>query len=286
MIGNQRSKEMKKLQGKVALVTGGSKGLGVHIARALAKEGAHLVLVARSEGLLEEVKADLSTTGVKIHTIAADVTDIEGQKGWLDEAEAVIGPIDILVNNAGRDLVHPFASIAPEALDQILDLNIRAPMHLARLVLKGMSERGSGHIVNVASLAGLSGVAYAESYCATKHALVGFTRALRASLHGTGVSATALCPGYLSEEGMFARQQQEYELTLPVLLQALPPKEIAKHTIRAIKKDAADVIYPSAPRFLLALSLLFPRFGEWVARKIGAHDAFTALVRAEGLLDP
>ena len=165
----------------VAIVTGASRGLGVYIAQALAAKGTRLVLAARSVNALEKVAADLRKTGSEVLCVPTDVADPAALQALVDATLAKFGRIDILVNNAGYDEPLQFDQCRVEDISRILEINLAAPMILSRLVIPSMRKNGRGHIVNIASLAGVMPTAYEELYSATKHGLVGFTRSLRAS---------------------------------------------------------------------------------------------------------
>lgn len=180
-----------EFSGRHALVSGGSRGIGRAIAAALTEAGASVTILGRDEGALRaaiEAKA-------AAHYVSADVT-----KG--SECRAAIAraderqPIDILVANAGGAESAPFAKSDEQLFRRMLDLNFMSVVHTAQAVLGGMTRRGFGRIVAVASLAGLKGYAYVSAYCAAKHATVGLVRALALETRGTGVTVNAVCPGY------------------------------------------------------------------------------------------
>jgi 3-oxoacyl-[acyl-carrier protein] reductase len=162
---------MKNLRGKNALLTGASRGIGGHIALALAERGVNLALVARSADGLEKVKKQVEARGVKAVTLAADIGRLEGLGRLVEQAVKKLGPLDLLVNNAGIVPKGKFCEIALEENDRIIKVNLLAPMRLTHLVIPGMIARRQGHILNVASLAGLIGMAYAEAYTTSKHGL-------------------------------------------------------------------------------------------------------------------
>jgi short-subunit dehydrogenase len=168
----------------------------------------------------------------------------------------------------------------------VIGTNLVAPMRLTRKALPGMIARGRGHVVNVASLAGLSVTAFNEIYSASKFGLVGFTRALRASLQqdGSPVSASAVCPGFVVGEGMFADQQRDAGVQPPRLIGFTTPEKVADAVVRAVERDLPEVVVNPGPmRPLLALGLLFPRLSEWLAPRIGANDVMVALTRSGGV---
>ncbi len=266
---------MQDLSGRTAIVTGASKGIGVYIAQALAKQGTNLVLAARSASALEEVRKAVERLGVRAVAVPTDVGDRSALESLVERAVSEFGSIDILVNNAGIELTLAYHKLTPEEIEEIVRVNLIAPMHLTWLVLPGMLERRQGHIVNVSSLAGKAGPAYSEPYGATKAGLIGFTQSLRGTYRRSGVSVSVVCPGFVEEEGMYAKTKEEYGVTAPRLLGVSKPEAVARGVIRAIKKDLPEVIVnPGAIRLLLAVVALSPRLGEWIAERIGANATF------------
>ena len=165
------------LDGKHALVTGGSRGIGRAVAAALARAGAEVTVVGRSEAALREAVAAGDAAGC----LVADVTDAQAVARQVSAAQAVRGPIAILINNAGSVESGPFGKLDPAAFAAMWNVHVMGAVHATRAVLPGMVERGFGRIVNIASTAGLKGYAYVSAYCAAKHALVGLTRACLAA---------------------------------------------------------------------------------------------------------
>ncbi|MCA9490242.1 MAG: SDR family NAD(P)-dependent oxidoreductase, partial [Myxococcales bacterium] len=195
-------------------------------------------------------------------------------------------PIDVLVNNAGLESIGRFEELDPLDLDRVIALNLTVPMQLVRRVLPGMIERGRGHVVNIASLAGLAVMAHNEAYSASKFGVVGFTRALRASLQheGRAVSASAVCPGFVAEAGMFADQQREQGVATPSLVGATTPQRVAAAVVRAVERDLPEVIVTPGPmRPMLALAALAPSLGEWLSPKFGANAVADTVVGKGGV---
>ena len=145
---------MKDLRNANAIVTGASRGLGVHIARSLASSGVNVAVAARSAQQLEAVRAELVSLGVKAVAIRADVTVAAERQELVARAAAELGPIDILVNNAGVELASRYTDLDPAQIEAMVNLNLTAPLLLIRAVLPGMLDRGKGHIVNLSSGAG------------------------------------------------------------------------------------------------------------------------------------
>ena len=181
----------------VALITGASRGIGAAIARRLASEDVTVVLGARTscDGLVAELEA----LGQRAHAVTLDVADPVAIARVAQEVTSSVGPIDWLVNNAGIAESAPWAARPKgrDLYDEHLKVNFHGPRLLCEALVPGMVERGYGQVVNVASSAGLQGYAYVCAYVASKHALVGYTRALALELDGTGVAVGAVCPHYV-----------------------------------------------------------------------------------------
>lgn len=185
------------LAGRVALVTGGGRGIGAETARGLARAGCRVVVSARTESEIEAVADTIRKEGGDAVAVTADVTREVDVTRLVEAAEEVLGSIDILVNNAGNATSNRLGRTTLEEWDGLLAVNATSTFLCTRAVLDGMAERGWGRIVNVASMAGLEGKRYVSAYTAAKHAVVGFTRAVAAEAAGTGVTVGAVCPGYV-----------------------------------------------------------------------------------------
>lgn len=191
-----------KLQGKVAVVTGGGRGIGAAVARDLAADGARIVVSARSKDQIEKVAEELREAGHEAWAVTCDVADPEQVAELAAETEALAGPADILVNNAGIGISARLAKTRLEDWNRIFAVNVTGTFLCTKAFLPGMLENGWGRIVNVASIAGRMGAPYITAYCSSKHAVVGFTRALAAEVAKTGVTVNAVCPGYVATDMM------------------------------------------------------------------------------------
>jgi short-subunit dehydrogenase len=269
---------MIQLKGGLALITGASRGIGEKLAEAFAGKGMRLLLTARSETDLEAVATRLRANDAEVHTVAADLGDRDSRAELIHIAEQRLGGLRLLVNNAGIECIAKYEDVDTDDLERILEVNLLAPMHLTRLALVGMQKRRSGHILNVASLAGMFGVAHSEAYTATKHGLVGFTRALRASAHeeNSGVGASVVCPGFVDDVGMYHVMQKHHGAKTSNLFPAVHSQDVVKAALRAVQQDLPDVLVTVGPiRLGLALNTLAPRLGELVGRQIGGNKVFS-----------
>lgn len=180
------------LAGKSALVTGGGRGIGRAVAERLAREGARVAVVGRTDAEIEEVARAVGGVAIR-----ADLADRASLAAALDAVRERVGTIDVLVNNAGVAESAPLERTTDALWDLAMEVNVRAAFALCRALVPSMLAAGFGRIVNVASNAGLTGYAYTTAYCASKHALVGLTRALALELARAPVTVNAVCPGWV-----------------------------------------------------------------------------------------
>jgi 3-hydroxybutyrate dehydrogenase len=228
------------LEGRGAVVTGGGRGIGAAVARALAEAGARVVVAARTAGEIEAVAAELGALGLDVQAVACDVSDPAAIDRLAVEAGRRVGRVDVLVNNAGISSSAPVKSQSLEEWRRLFAVNVEGLFLVTRAFLPGMAERGWGRVLNVASIAGRTGAPYIAAYAATKHAVVGFTRSCAAEVAARGVTVNALCPGYVatpmtdrSVERIVARTGRSADEARRLLLESNPqgrliePEEVA-----------------------------------------------------------
>lgn len=186
-----------KLEGKVALVTGAGRGIGRAIALMLAQSGCRVVLSARTEAQLEEVRREIERAGGVATVVPGDLTQDEALEKLADESRRVYGPVDILINNAGWGRRAPVINIRAEDLDQTVRLNLRAPILLSKRLLPDMLAKHEGAVINIGSVSGKTGEANGAAYSATKFGLIGFTQSLYEEIREHRIKVCVILPGFV-----------------------------------------------------------------------------------------
>jgi short-subunit dehydrogenase len=237
------------LSGKRVLLTGASGGLGEPIARALAGRGAELVLTGRRAEALEALAGELGATAV-----VCDLSD----RGAVERLVSDAGKIDVLVANAGLLGAGTLPRLDPDEIDRVIEVNLRAPIALARRLLPGMVERGEGHLVFVASFAGkVSSAGESPIYTATKSGLRAFAHVLRVQSSRKGIGVSIVTPGPIRDVGMWARGGQK----LPGFIRPQAPEDVGKAVVRAVEDNIAEVDVASVGlRIVSKISALAPAF--------------------------
>jgi short-subunit dehydrogenase len=249
-----------ELDGAQVLLTGATGGIGHAIARTLAARGASLVLTGRRSEILEPLAAETGGTAV-----ACDLSD----RAALDELIARSAGVDVLVANAALPGSGPLLDYSPEEIDRALDVNLRAPMLLARALAEQMAGRRRGHLVFISSLAGKAATGGSSVYSATKFGMRGFATSLRDDLRDAGVGVSTVFPGFISDAGMFA----EAEVELPRFVAMRRPEQVAEAVATAIERNRAEVdVAPIALRAGAAFSGLMPEISNRLQRRLGSRD--------------
>ncbi len=250
---------------RVVMITGASRGIGARIAERFASRGDRVALVARTHGPLEAIADRLG--GV---AFPADLADPDALAPLVDAVTGRLGRVDVLVNNAGVEDFQHYRSADPAAMARAIQINLTSALVLTRLVLPAMLDRRSGHVVFMASTAGLAGTPYGAVYAATKSGLIAASMSLRVEHHGTGVGFSAVCPGFVAGDGMHEVHVREVG-EAPWVLGGTTLDAVANAVLRCVDDDLPDVIVNSRPfRPALALGRLFPRVGAWSLRQMAA----------------
>ncbi|MFC9971946.1 SDR family NAD(P)-dependent oxidoreductase [Spirillospora sp. NPDC127200] len=251
------------------LLTGASGGIGRALAVALAARGGRVVLTGRRADVLEPLAERLGGTA-----IAADLADRSAVEDLLAEA----GDIDVLVANAALPASGPLDDYSIDQIDRALDVNLRAPIVMAKLAGAAMAARGRGHLVFVSSLAGKTASGQASLYNATKFGMRGFALALREDMRPHGVGVSTVFPGFIRDAGMFA----DAGVPVPRGVGTRSPQDVARATVRAIEKNLGEVdVAPLGLRLGALLGGAAPALAAAVQRRAGGDKITEGLARGQ-----
>jgi len=249
------------LKGKTIVITGASSGIGRATAIECARRGANLVLAARRITPLESAAAECVSLGVSAIPVVTDVTRPEDCRKLIEKA----GKVDILINNAGFAIFDPIADAKPEQLRSMMDTNYFGTVYCTQAVLPQMLERGSGTIVNVASIAGLMGYARMGGYCATKFALAGFTEALRDEVVGRGVRVALVCPATTDTE-FFVKAERGKMPGASRLILAVKAERVAVAICRSAEDGSYRRVLPPFAAMFIKFKEIAPRLAHAIFR--------------------
>jgi NAD(P)-dependent dehydrogenase (short-subunit alcohol dehydrogenase family) len=243
------AKERRSLNGKVVAITGGARGIGKATATALARRGARIAIGDLDSELAESAAAGLGGGAIGL---ALDVTDRASFERFLDEAEAQLGPLDVVVNNAGIMPIGPFADETDATARRQIDINLHGVIFGSKLALAKMLPRNSGHLVNIASQAGKAGFPGGATYCATKHAVVGLSEAIRAETHDTGIEVSCVMPAVVNTELTDGLAETRF-------LTPIEPEDVANEIVDALEIPRFDVFVPRSNGAIFKVMSVLPR---------------------------
>ena len=259
------------LAGSRALITGATGGIGAAIARALHARGAVVLLSGRQADVLERLGAEL---GERAEVLVADLCDRE----QVSELPGRAGQVDLLVANAALPASGHLLGFEPAHIDRALDVNLRAPIQLARALAPGMSDRGFGHLVFISSISGKVAAPGSSLYSATKFGLRGFALGLREDLHGSGVGVSTVFPGFIRDAGMF----HESGAKLPAYVRTRTPEQVARAVVRGVERDKPELdVAPLGLRAGAAAAGIAPGVIAAVQRRFGAREMSDAIARGQ-----
>jgi short-subunit dehydrogenase len=256
----------KFFRDKVALITGGSRGLGLHIARKLCASGAKVSLLARDTEELESAKAQLDGFKTEVLAVQCDLMDSQQIQSAVQQTLHRFGKIDILINNAGIIEVGPIEHSQLKDFDRNMRIHFWAPYILQLLILPQMRAKGGGRIVNISSIGGRIGIPHMAAYCASKFALTGFSDAARSELARDNIYVTTVTPGLMRTgsdvhamfKGDHAAEYRWFRRSLKIPLASISIERAARKILTACRRGKPVLVMPFSTYLLIAANALFP----------------------------
>jgi NAD(P)-dependent dehydrogenase (short-subunit alcohol dehydrogenase family) len=272
----KRNELLRTFEGAVAIVTGGASGIGRALAEALARRGARVVMADRQFELAGEVAARIRKNGGEADAQEVDVTDFPATKRLVEDTFKALGRLDYVFNNAGIGIIGEARLYELEDWNRVLDINLRGVVHGVQAAYPIMLRQGFGHLVNMASLAGLFPYPLVVGYCATKHAIVGLSTSLRIEAAAAGVRVSVLCPGpvrtrALVDGGKYGKMLQPIP---PQVLKAVTEcqrpiraEQFAEQALHALSRNRGIIVIPSRWKIVWWLYRLSPSLGCYLGAK-------------------
>lgn len=262
---NYRKAKAVKFKDRVVFVTGASRGIGRALALEFAREGARLVLVARSIERVNRLRDEIQADGREVLAIPCDVTEREAVETAIRRTIETFGGLDILVNNAGIGLYSDLATVPMEDFERLMRLNVWAPLYAIQAALPQFEKQGHGHLINVSSILGRLDYPWMGAYCASKHAVNSISNALRMELRDKNIEVMTVCPGRVLTD--FQANAIKYKEIVNPAKPTLPmtPEAVARAVVRGAWKHRREVVLPRAAWLLIALQQFWPDLADRVA---------------------
>ena len=263
-----RERESFSFQGKTVLVTGGSRGLGLVLARDSAAAGARVAICGRDPEVLERARAALERIGAVVVAVPADIAEPESVRLLVETVTERLGPVDVLINNAGVIEVGPAETMSIADYEEAMDINFWGMVYPTLRILPSMRERGAGRIVNITSVGGKIGIPHLLPYSASKFAALGFSQGLRAEVAPDGIAVTTVIPGLMrtgSPRNAIFRGKHRAEYAWFSIADSLPgltvsANEASRRILSAVRRGDAEVLFPVVARLAVIGSALAPNF--------------------------
>jgi short-subunit dehydrogenase len=261
----QEKEKKMLLENKVVVVTGGSAGLGEQICYEAAKRGAIVVICARRSQLINKVKEEcMALSGKPAYAFQLDIADPESVENLVASIRQKVGKVDILVNNAGFGVFQEFTEMPTETIRSMFEVNVLGMMVLTQQIALEMVDQGSGHIINVASMAGKIATPKTAVYSATKFAVLGFSNALRLELKPLGIHVTTVNPGPI-ETAFFDQADPSGSYLASLGTFVLDPAKLAKTIVKAMIRPRREINRPQVMGIAAKFYTLFPNVGDYLA---------------------
>jgi NADP-dependent 3-hydroxy acid dehydrogenase YdfG len=243
------AKAPRSLAGKVVAITGGARGIGRATAAALITQGARVSIGDIDQTMVTSTAQELGSGTIGL---PLDVTDRASFTSFLEQTESQLGPLDVLINNAGIMPIGPFVSESDATAARMIDINLNGVIYGSKLALERFLPRGRGHLVNVASVAGKAGFPGGATYCATKHAVVGLSEAIRAEVRSTDIDVSIVMPVVVNTELGSGLQKSRG-------VKVVEPEDVANAMVEALQTGRTDVFVPKSVQGLFRFMYVVPR---------------------------
>jgi short-subunit dehydrogenase len=254
------------IAGSRILITGASQGIGKALAEEAVRHGGHVLAVARSADLLEQLREPLRNAKGTLHVLSGDVTSPDDRRRMADAARDQLGGLDILINNAGIGATGHFAECGPDRLRKIMEVNFFGTTETTRVLLPLLRRGNRPAIVNISSIAGKRAIPARSEYSASKFAVQGFSEALRAELAKDGIDVLVICPGLTQTN--FSKNMLEQKARMAMdHMRGMTSEQVAVATLRAIERGRSELCLTFQGKLMVLVSRLFPRLADRIARR-------------------